>query len=76
LVNGAETCPDSWKVDGVAEVVEPLGSDTNLHMDLQGIKVVAKCDGRRIVEAGDRFKMALNLEHLHIFDGESTLSIY
>jgi multiple sugar transport system ATP-binding protein len=76
LVNGAETFPDAWKVDGVAEVVEPLGSDTNLHMDLQGIKVVAKCDGRRIVEAGDRFRMALNLEHLHIFDGESTLSIY
>jgi multiple sugar transport system ATP-binding protein len=76
LVNGAETLPDNWKVDGVAEVVEPLGSETNLHMDLKGIKVVAKCDGRRIVKAGDRFRMALNLEHLHIFDGESTLSIY
>ncbi len=68
--------PDNWKVEGVAEVVEPLGSETNLHMDLQGIKVVAKCDGRRIVKSGDRFRMALNLEHLHIFDGESTLSIY
>ena len=68
--------PDNWKVDGVAEVVEPLGSETNLHMDLQGAKVVAKCDGRRIVKAGDRFKMSLNLEHLHIFDRESTLSIY
>lgn len=68
--------PGEWKTNGIAEVVEPLGSETNVHMDLQGIKLVARCDGRQLIKAGDQFKMALNLEHLHIFDSETTLSIY
>ncbi len=58
------------------DVVEPLGSETNVHMDLQGIKVVAKCEGRRHIAAGDKLEVSLNLEHLHIFDARTTLSIY
>jgi len=68
--------PETWKVVGTAEVLEPLGSETNIHMDLKGVKVVAKCDGRRQISSGEQYRMALNLEHLHIFDAESTLSIY
>ncbi|QTA82416.1 putative ABC transporter, ATP-binding protein [Desulfonema limicola] len=74
--NDNNLLPDNWKTDGIAEVVEPLGSETNLHMNLKGIKLVARCDGRLKVNAGDRFKMALNLAHLHIFDAQTTLSIY
>ncbi|MCP4347302.1 MAG: sn-glycerol-3-phosphate ABC transporter ATP-binding protein UgpC [Desulfobacterales bacterium] len=76
LDNGKSTLPEEWKADGIVDVVEPLGSETNVHMDLQGIKVVAKCDGRRHINAGDELKVSLNLEHLHIFDAQSTLSIY
>ena len=65
-----------WMIDGTVDVVEPLGSETNLHMDIAGVKAAAKCDGRRQVTAGEILKLGLNLEHLHIFDEESRLSIY
>ncbi len=76
LVDENGTFAKDWMIDGTVEVVEPLGSETNLHMDIAGVKAAAKCDGRRQVAAGDTLKLGLNLEHLHIFDEESRLSIY
>jgi multiple sugar transport system ATP-binding protein len=68
--------PEDWKVSGVVDVVEPLGNETHVHVDLSGTRVLAKCEGRRIVTPGDIVRMEANLEHLHIFDAESTNSIY
>ena len=34
VVNGHEQFPSEWKAEGIVEVVEPLGSETNLHLDL------------------------------------------
>ena len=67
--------PD-WMVEGIVEVVEPLGGETNMHMDINGVKFTAKSEGRRIIEVGSKLHLALNLDHLHIFDGASTLSVY
>jgi multiple sugar transport system ATP-binding protein len=76
VVNGHEEFPPEWKAEGVVEVVEPLGSETNLHLDLFGTKLVARCEGGRTIKAGDRVPLALNLNHLHIFDAASKQSIY
>jgi multiple sugar transport system ATP-binding protein len=74
--NGGKRFPEEWNVDGVVEVVEPLGGETNMHMDLQGAKFIARSEGRRIINVGEKIKLSLNLEHLHIFDAKTTLSIY
>lgn len=74
--HGQEDLTASCCVEGLVEVVEPLGSETNLHMDFQGVRMVARCEGRRHIKVGDRMKMRLNLEHLHIFDTETEKSIY
>jgi len=74
--NGGNKFPEEWKVNGVVEVVEPLGGETNMHMDLQGTKFIAKSEGRRIIKVGSQLKLALNLKHLHIFDANTELSIY
>lgn len=74
--NGHNNFPDDWKRDGTVDVVEPLGSETNMHMDLCGVKWVAKSDGRRKINVGETLNLTLNLGHLHIFDAGSTLSIY
>ena len=76
IENANNKFPEEWKVDGVVEVVEPLGGETNMHMDLQGTKFIAKSEGRRIIDVGSQFKLALNLKHLHIFDANTKLSIY
>ena len=65
-----------FEVDGIVRIVEPLGNETNLHLDLQGARLVAKCDGRRIFTVGEQLRMTLQLTHLHIFDGKTEQSIY
>jgi len=76
LDNGSGDLPNEWKFEGVVDVVEPLGSETNMHMDLCGVKIIAKSDGRREIKSGEKHLLSLDLNHLHIFDAESTLSIY
>lgn len=66
----------TFAVDGTVKIVEPLGNETNLHMDIQGATLVARSEGRRIFASGEQLKMTLDLTHLHIFDAESELSIY
>ena len=68
--------PAAWQFDGVVEVVEPLGNETHLHVEMQGIKLVARSEGRRVITYGDKLTFALNLNQMHIFDAESSQSIY
>ncbi len=68
--------PEGWKVDGVVEVVEPLGSETFMHVDLQGVIFKAKSEGRRLVCQGDEINLVMDLEHLYIFDSKTSRSIY
>ena len=68
--------PEDWRVESVVEVVEPLGSETLVHVDLRGTAFIAKSEGRRLIRRGDRLQLAMNLEHLHIFNAERGESIY
>jgi multiple sugar transport system ATP-binding protein len=74
--NGNGNYPDEWKLDGTVEVVEPLGGETHMHMNFKGITFIVKSEGRRIFHAGQQLRMAMNLNHLHLFDAGSTQSIY
>ncbi len=68
--------PDEWIFPGLVKVVEPLGNENHLHVELQGMTFVARCEGRRIVKSGERIEVAFNLEQLHIFDAKTTKVIY
>ncbi len=74
--NGNNGFPPDWKVNGTVEVVEPLGGETNMHMNINGVKFTAKSEGRKTIEVGSKLTLALNLNHLHIFDAASTQSVY
>jgi multiple sugar transport system ATP-binding protein len=63
-------------VAGTVKIVEPLGNETNLHMDLQGANLIARSEGRRLFSPGEQLQMTLDLKHLHIFDAESEQSVY
>ncbi|MBN1958370.1 MAG: sn-glycerol-3-phosphate ABC transporter ATP-binding protein UgpC [Desulfuromonadales bacterium] len=65
-----------FSVTGNVEIVEPLGNETNLHMNLKGAALIARSEGRRLYSVGEELKMTLDLTHLHIFDAESEQSIY
>lgn len=66
----------NFTIDGTIQIVEPLGNETNLHMDFGGAQLVAKSEGRRQYEVGEKLKMTFDLTHLHLFDAETEQSIY
>jgi len=65
-----------WVFPGVVKVVEPLGNENHLHVEIEGVTFVARCEGRRIIQSGEKIDIAFNLEQLHIFDAKTTNVIY
>jgi multiple sugar transport system ATP-binding protein len=76
LREGSNNIPQDWKFDAEIIVAEPLGSETYMHLDVSGLKITGKCEGRRLVHPNEKIKLAFNLNHLHIFDATSTKSVY
>ena len=69
--------PDSsLRFPGEVRVAEPLGNETHLHVDIQGAIFMSRAEGKQIYHSGQRIDIVMNLEHLHIFDGETTQVIY
>lgn len=65
-----------WRFTGLVKVVEPLGNENHIYVEIGGVTFVGKCEGRRIVDSGDEIEIAFNLEQLHIFDAETGQVVY
>jgi len=76
LDEGRSDIPDIWKFNADVVITEPLGSETHIHVNVNGVKMTGKCEGRKIVQPHETIKLAFNLNHLYIFDALSTKSIY
>jgi ABC-type sugar transport system ATPase subunit len=53
---------------GEAVVVEPLGSDTLVSLDLAGAGVIARLPPRLVRRAGERVALTVDPAHVHVFD--------
>ncbi|MGP1394915.1 MAG: ABC transporter ATP-binding protein [Inquilinaceae bacterium] len=67
---------EAWRFDARINVVEPLGSESLLFLDLGGQELVGKVEGRIVPRAGEKVRVGFNLDHLHLFDPASGASIY
>lgn len=67
--------PDDWQVRGLVEVVEPLGGETHLHVNIAGVKFISKCDGHRKVREGEEMDFMFRLNTAHLFDAASRQAI-
>lgn len=56
-------------------IAEPLGTETLLFADLDGIEVQAKMLHPRLVQPGERLTFKLMLSKCHLFDAETTRAI-
>jgi multiple sugar transport system ATP-binding protein len=54
--------------DAEVRIVEPLGSDTLVHLDAGGAALVAKVQGIPLIRAGDRVGVRIDPNQLHLFD--------
>ncbi|MBI1967794.1 MAG: ABC transporter ATP-binding protein [Gemmatimonadetes bacterium] len=54
--------------EALVEVVEPLGSETLVHLDAGGQALVARLPGMADVRVGDRVGVRVDTRRLHLFD--------
>ena len=62
-------------VDASVEVVELMGSETLLYLNIEGNSFIAKVDPRSTAKVGDTIKVAFDMNRVHLFDKETELSI-
>ncbi len=62
------TRSDGSTLDGLARIVEPLGSDTLVVFDLAGCEMQARLPPRVVRHAGDPVRVAIAPEAIHLFD--------
>ncbi|MDP4119223.1 MAG: TOBE domain-containing protein, partial [Bacillota bacterium] len=68
------TLADS-KVDVDVDITEAMGAETQLYIVLEGNNFIAKVNPRSTAKAGDKITVALDLDKMHLFDKETTLTI-
>jgi multiple sugar transport system ATP-binding protein len=61
------TAVDSYPA--TVDMVEALGAETLIYSTMEnGLQVVARRNERTVLHAGDRIRLLLNPQHMHIFD--------
>ncbi len=63
------------EVDMDVDAVEPMGSETVLHLVAGDLTIVARVDPRTSARAGQRLRVLFDLAHLHAFETETGLAI-
>lgn len=61
--------------DATVEVIEPMGSEVYLYLASGKHTFQARLDSRTRVRPNDTIKLAFELEHLHVFDKTTQLSL-
>ena len=74
--NANTSLPKNWIFQGDVMVVEPLGNETHLHMDIMGVKMMSKSEGKQLFKPNEKIKIGMNLKEMHLFDAETTQVIY
>ncbi|OCL25737.1 glycerol-3-phosphate ABC transporter ATP-binding protein [Orenia metallireducens] len=62
-------------VEATVEVIEPMGSETHLHLSIGDRTIVAIVDPQSEAKVGDVIKIGFDLQKMHIFDAETEEAI-
>jgi len=62
---------DGSRIEGPAQIVEPLGADTLTTLDLAGHEFHVRVPPRTVRKLGDPVRVAVRPEHVHVFDRAS-----
>jgi multiple sugar transport system ATP-binding protein len=68
--------PEEWKFPGIVMVVEPLGNETHLHVNINGIRLMSRSEGRQMLRSNEDITLGLNLNEMHLFDAKTTRVVY
>ena len=59
---------DEALMSGTVNVVEPLGTETLVYVQVGGHEVIASAPGRHISEPGDQVHLSATVDEIHFFD--------
>ncbi len=62
-------------VEGLVDVVEPLGSETILHVKIGEDMITAKVDPKTRAQEGQKIDLVFDMEAMHVFDPETEKAI-
>jgi multiple sugar transport system ATP-binding protein len=65
----------STRLQGIVDVVEPLGSETYVVLTIAEQSVTARFPPRVSATSGETVEVALTPAHLHVFDAQSGINI-
>jgi multiple sugar transport system ATP-binding protein len=58
-------------IERTVDVTEPMGDQTHLYLDLADQSLTATVNGFNDIDPGDKVRLALPEERIHLFDGKS-----
>jgi multiple sugar transport system ATP-binding protein len=62
-------------IESTVEVIEQMGNEIILYLEEGGKQFVARVDPRTTARIGHRLGMVINIDNIHIFDTDTTLSL-
>ena len=74
-VEFSHTPVDGKTINGSINVVEPLGSETQVHVAITKANVVGKIDPTHTPKVGEKVSLVVNMEKARFFDAETELRI-
>ena len=58
------------------DVIEPLGSDIGMYLNIGSTQIVAMIDSKSSAKPGDEISVVLDMQQSHLFDAETEQAIY
>jgi len=57
-----------WELEANVDVVEQMGNEVVVYLNEKGASFISRMDPRCDAEVGDRLKIAVNIDNIHLFD--------
>jgi len=67
--------PDALSLTGTVTAVEPLGAETLVHLDVNGVSVIATAPGKIIPATGGTLSVSVPAGSLYLFDAKTEKSL-
>ncbi len=75
LENVTQTAVEGRSIDAPVEVVEPMGSEINLYLDVGGVSMTARIKADAEPKVNTNHVLDVNMDNVHIFDADTELTI-
>jgi multiple sugar transport system ATP-binding protein len=71
-----EARENTQPIQGLVELVEPLGSESLVHVRINSDLIVVRVEGRRIVRANEVITLHIDTERVYLFDAATDMCVY